>query len=66
MKQSKLNKQAIEAIRKNKALRIELMEYFDCNEGTLYRLLRNNDSKLTQIGSLALIQAHNPGIQCHE
>ena len=66
MTKQKLTKEAIEAIRADKALRIDIMSYFECNESTLYRLLRENHEKLTQVGVLAIIQYKHPNIVCHE
>jgi hypothetical protein len=45
-------------IRKNKRLKRAMIDYFDISERTLYRWFDEKNSRLTEIGCLAIISTY--------
>jgi hypothetical protein len=53
-----LKAEIINQIRANKRLKRALIDYFDNSESTLQRMLKNNDSRLTELYALQIIAVY--------
>lgn len=62
----KLTQDAIQAIRDNGTLYGAVSEELDVKPGSLVRILKENDKRLTQAGVVALIKKHKPELKDKE
>jgi hypothetical protein len=53
-----LKAEIINQIRANKRLKRALIDYFDNSESTLQRMLKHNDSRLTELYALQIIAVY--------